>query len=93
MGKTSPIGETWKDYKKTLLTPEERRELDIKVAIITAIINARNTAGYSQKQLEKLTGVKQPIISRMEKGETDPRLTTVLKILEPMGKTLAVVEK
>jgi len=93
MEKTSPIGETWKDYKETLLTPEERRELDIKVAIITAIINARNTAGYSQKQLEKITGIKQPIISRMEKGETDPRLTTVLKILEPMGKTLAVVEK
>jgi len=93
MNKQSPIGESWKDYKKTLLTPEERRELDIKVDIITAIINARNTAGYSQKSLEKLSGVKQPIISRMENGETDPRLSTMLKLLEPLGKTLSVVEK
>jgi len=93
MNKQSPIGESWKDYKKTLLTPEERRELDIKVDIITAIINARNKAGYSKKSLEKLSGVKQPIISRMENGETDPRLSTMLKLLEPLGKTLSVVEK
>mgnify|MGYP001443781527 CR=1 FL=1 len=91
--KKSPIGESWNEYRETLLTPEERREIDIKVEIITAILNARNTAGYSQKQLEKLTGVKQPVISRMEKGETDPRLSTIMKILEPLGKTLVVVDK
>jgi DNA-binding XRE family transcriptional regulator len=91
--KISPIGESWNEYRETLLTTEERHAIDIKVEIITAIINARNTAGYSQKQLERLTGVKQPIISRMEKGDTDPRLSTILKILEPLGKTLAVVPK
>jgi len=91
--KMSPIGESWNEYRETLLTPEERHEIDIKVEIITAILNARNTAGYSQKQLERLTGVKQPVISRMEKGETDPRLSTIMKILEPLGKTLVVVDK
>ena len=91
--KRSPIGESWNEYRETLLTPEERHEIDIKVEIITAILNARNKAGYSQKQLERLTGVKQPVISRMEKGETDPRLSTIMKILEPLGKTLVVVDK
>jgi DNA-binding XRE family transcriptional regulator len=91
--KRSPIGESWNEYRETLLTSEERHEIDIKVEIITAILNARNIAGYSQKQLERLTGVKQPVISRMEKGETDPRLSTIMKILEPLGKTLVVVDK
>lgn len=34
---------------------------------------------------------KQPIIARMEKGSTKPQLDTVLKILAPLGKTLAIV--
>ncbi|MBQ3398089.1 MAG: helix-turn-helix domain-containing protein, partial [Synergistaceae bacterium] len=47
--------------------------------------------GISQKDLEELSGVKQPIIARMEKGSTSPRLSSVLKVLAPLGKTLAVV--
>ena len=45
----------------------------------------------SQKQLEELSVVKQPVIARMEKGKTNPRLDTVLKVLAPLGKTLQVV--
>ena len=47
--------------------------------------------GISQKKLEKLSGVKQPIIARMEKGTTNPQIETVLKVLAPLGKTLAIV--
>ena len=46
----------------------------------------------TQKALEKLCGIKQPMLARIERGETDPRLGTVLKILRPLGKTLAVVD-
>ena len=38
-----------------------------------------------------MSGVAQPVIARMEKGTTDPRIETVLKVLAPLGKTLAVV--
>ncbi len=38
-----------------------------------------------------MTGVRQPVISRMEQGKTSPRLDTVLKILSSLGKTLKVV--
>ena len=40
---------------------------------------------------EELSGVKQPIIARMEKGHTNAQIETILKILAPLGKTLAVV--
>ena len=52
---------------------------------------ARDELGISQKKLEELSGVKQPIIARMEKGYSNPQIETVLKLLAPMGKTLAIV--
>jgi len=55
------------------------------------LIDARNEKGISQKKLEVLSGVKQPVIARMEAGTTSPRLDTVLKVLAALGKTLKIV--
>ena len=55
------------------------------------MIKARTEQGISQKKLEELSGVKQPIIARMEKGTTNPQINTLLKVLAPLGKTLAIV--
>nr|WP_278247320.1 helix-turn-helix domain-containing protein [Acetobacterium dehalogenans] len=66
-------------------------ESDLRVALISELIRARNDQGITQKQLEEASGVKQPVIARMEKGTTDPQLMTILKILRPLGKTLAIV--
>lgn len=74
-----------------LLTAEEIAETNLQVALINEIIKARNEKGYSQKKLEELSGVKQPIIARMEKGSTSPQIKTILKLLMPLGKTLAIV--
>lgn len=89
--KVSPIGTEWSDFRKELFTPEEIAESNLRVAIIGEIIKARQEQGISQKKLEELSGVKQPIIARMEKGYTSPQISTILKILAPLGKTLAVV--
>lgn len=76
---------------KEIFTPEEIAESDLRVALMGEIINARHEKGLSQKKLEELSGVRQPVIARMEKGSTDPKLTTVMKVLESSSKTLAVV--
>ena len=55
------------------------------------MIKAREEEGITQKQLEAMSGIKQPVISRMEKGTTDPQLSTVLKILASLGKTIKIV--
>lgn len=87
----SPIGDDWDKLRETLLTPEERMETDIKVALLGEIINARQTNGLTQKQLEEASGVKQPVIARLERGSTDPQLSTLIKVLAPLGKTIAIV--
>jgi DNA-binding XRE family transcriptional regulator len=91
MDKNSAIGSNWKDVRSKLFTPEEISESDLRVALISELIKARQEQGISQKKLEELSGVKQPIIARMEAGKTNPQLDTILKVLAPLGKTLAVV--
>jgi predicted transcriptional regulator len=54
------------------------------------IAQARAEKGIFQKKLEAMSGVKQPIIARMEKGYTSPQLDTVLKVLAPLGKILYI---
>ena len=89
--KVSPIGLSWEEFEKKNFTPEEIAASNLRVALVGEIINSRQTKGLSQKQLEAISGVKQPIIARMERGTTDPQLSTLLKVLAPLGKTLAVV--
>ena len=87
----SVIGQNALEFIDSLLTPEEILESDLRVALIGELIKARQERGLSQKKLEELSGVKQPVIARMEKGQTSPQLDTILKVLAPLGKTLAIV--
>lgn len=87
----SAVGCDALEFIDTMLTAEEKAESNLRVALISEFIKARQEKGLSQKKLEELSGVKQPIIARMEKGSTSPQLDTILKILTPLGKTLAVV--
>lgn len=85
------IGKSWDEVREELFTPEEIAESDLRVALIGELIKARQEKGLSQKKLEELSGVKQPVIARMEKGKNSPTLDTMLKVLAPLGKTLAIV--
>lgn len=87
----SAIGRSWENFEKDIYTADEIRESDLRVSLISEFIRARDELGISQKKLEELSGVKQPIIARMEKGYSNPQIETVLKLLAPMGKTLAIV--
>ena len=89
---TNPaVGSSWKEVEKEIFTKEEIRESDIRVSLINSIIEARREKGITQKELEKLSGVKQPHIARIECGDTSPQINTVIKLLAPLGKTLKIV--
>ncbi len=85
------IGQNWDEVEKELYTPEEIAASDLRVDLICALIEARKEQGITQKELEKLSGVRQPVIARMESGTSNPQLSTIMKILAPLGKKLAVV--
>lgn len=79
------------DFDNEYFTPEEIAETDLRVALITSLVQARKEKGLSQRDLEAISGVKQPQIARMERGDSNPQIDTVLRLLAAMGKTLAVV--
>lgn len=79
------------EFDREHFTPEEIAESDLRAELITALVQARREQGLSQRELEALSGVKQPQIARMEKGDANPQLDTMLKVLSAMGKTLAIV--
>ena len=87
----SALGERWEDVRAEFFTPEEIAESNLRVALMGEISKARQEQGISQRRLEELSGVSQPVIARMEKGYTSAQVDTLLKVLAAMGKTLAVV--
>lgn len=82
---------TWDEVRAELFSPEEIAKSDLRVALMGELVKARKEQGISQRELEKLSGVKQPVIARIETGTSSPQLDTVIKLLAALGKTLAVV--
>ena len=87
----SAIAGTWEEWEKSHFTPEEIAESNLRVALIGELIKARNERGVTQKQLEEMSGVSQPVIARLERGTTSPNISTVMKLLAPLGKKLSIV--
>ena len=87
-------GKDWNDVKKNLhsITQEDWDEIDFQVRLVGEILDARKNKGMTQEELDAICGVNQTHIARIENNRTDPQLSTVLKILRPLGKTLMVVD-
>ena len=84
------IGGNVMDLFKEILTPEEIAASDLRAGLMVELSRARHERGLSQRKLEEMSGVRQPVIARMENGSTSPQLDTVLKVLAPLGKTLYI---
>ena len=82
----------WEDFEKELnITPEQEAEIRLEMDIIKATIEARKNNKLTQRELSKKSGVKQPVIARIEKCVNSPQTSTLIKLLYPMGYTIRVV--
>ncbi len=79
------------EYLESKMSAEEIDEVNLATAIASELVKARGELGISQKELESLTGIKQPMITRIERGNVSPTLLTISKLLRPLGKKLIVV--
>lgn len=83
---------TWTQMREELTINElEELLIEREKTIIKDMVRIREEQGLSQAQLGRLCKVKQPVIARMEKSVHSPQLSSILKILEPMGYTLQIV--
>ena len=70
MQNNGAIGESGEEVRYRIFTPEEIAESNLRVALIGELIRERQERGITQKQLEEMSGVTQPVIARLERGTT-----------------------
>lgn len=73
------------------LSKEEQIENEFKAKVITALLEARKEKGITQAEWEEISGISQPMIARIERDKVDPQISTIIRLLLPLGKTLDVV--
>jgi len=79
--------------QEQLQDPEFCREyeaLQPERAVVQAIIDARQSAGLTQKELSERTGIAQGDISKLENGNANPSIRTLQRLASGMGMTLRV---
>ena len=84
----------FKQFKtKALKNPTVKAEYEAlgpEYAVIKTIINQRIKRGWSQTELAEAIGSRQPVISRLERGEGNPSLQTLQRIAKALDLSLKV---
>ena len=73
------------------VSEEDREIINLEVKLIGKMIEAREKQGLTQRDLAKISGVKQPAIARIESLHSTPQLDTLLKVLIPLGYSLEII--
>ena len=69
----------------------ELRAFDARFRIASELLQARRQAHMTQRELAAATGVQQAEISKIERGVITPGVSTVDRLLQPLGRRLAIV--
>ena len=84
----------YQDFETELLSkPGVRKEYDAlkpKYDLVRTIIERRNQLQLSQTRLARIIGTRQPAISRLEKGDSNTTLSTLLKVAEALDLDIAL---
>ena len=86
-----------KNFRETLnqqmKDPEFKAEWEASEAeyqIIKTMLEARQRKNITQKQLSDVTGIAQADISRIENGNANPSLQTLVRLAEGLGAKLKI---
>lgn len=64
--------------------------VDIMSELAARLIEARSKIGFTQKQLAEKTGIYQADISKIERGLSNPSISTLQRLAEGMGLQIEV---
>jgi transcriptional regulator with XRE-family HTH domain len=62
-----------------------RTSLRAQTNLAINVNRIRNAIGLSQEELASKAGMRQPSISKIERGESNPRLDTIVRIATALG--------
>ena len=64
-----------------------------RASLVLPIIEARRARGWSQRDLARAAGIQQPVLARLEIGDTDPRASTLLKLARALELELSWIDR
>ncbi len=65
-------------------------KLNLEQEFLQEFKNLRKREKYTQHSLARKSNVIRETIARIETGAVSPQISTILKILEPIGYTLTI---
>ena len=81
----------WDDFKKKLGLTKKGLELaGAKLMLSELIYDLRHAKKMSQKELAKAIGVSQPYIAKIEDGEENLTIETIVKLLSALNIRLSI---
>ncbi len=78
---------------KNAVIKAEYGALGPEYELVKTIIKERINRGWSQTQLAEAIGSRQPVISRLEQGNSNPSLSTLQKIAKALDLSIQVSMK
>lgn len=85
---------TFKQFKtQALKNPVVKTEYEAfgpEYEVVKTIIKERVKRGWSQTELAEAIGSRQPVISRLERGDSNPSLQTLGRIAKALDLSLKV---
>lgn len=94
MKSENTIDKLWEKLKEL---GDEERELievaDMVSDVISGLVMARNKAGMTQRDLAKISNIKQTQIARVESLNTNPTLNTLVKLAYHVGAKITCKPK
>lgn len=85
------VGSSFDEFLASNFREEDIKFIQAKAKLLGEIIDARQELQLTQKKLEALSGIKQPMIAKIENGNVNPSLDSLLRLLVSMDKTIKVV--
>jgi ribosome-binding protein aMBF1 (putative translation factor) len=85
---------TFKQFKtkafKNSAIKVEYEALGPEYEVVKTIIKARMKRGWSQTELANAIGSRQPVISRLERGDGNPSIQTLSRVAKALDLSLKV---
>lgn len=85
---------TFKQFKtKAIKDPVVKTEYEAlgpEYEVVKTIIKERIKRGWSQTELAEAIGTRQPVISRLERGDSNPSLQTLARVAKALNLSLKV---
>ena len=82
---------TWGDIRETVCDTDELSRIERRNEVMRKLLARRAELKLSQKDVERISGVKQPVISRMERAVTSAQMDTFFDVLDALQLRMELV--